>query len=158
MPFPTTSSSHSFIPCFSLSLPLISQTLIELFPSSFHILFVLISLICSNGVGKCSQFSREQVHFGHRCHWIPSKKYTHTHTHILPLNTLLLVITTFKEVCLYKRDVFFFFFLGAIAVFVEKVLRVQPNVKKLYLLLRASDAKSASQRLNNEVRILYTHT
>ncbi|PSR86500.1 Alcohol-forming fatty acyl-CoA reductase [Actinidia chinensis var. chinensis] len=36
-------------------------------------------------------------------------------------------------------------------IYVEKVLRVQPNVKKLYLLLRAKDAKSASQRLHNEV-------
>lgn len=37
------------------------------------------------------------------------------------------------------------------AVFVEKILRVQPNVKKLYLLLRAADTKSATQRLHNEV-------
>ena len=37
------------------------------------------------------------------------------------------------------------------AVLVEKVLRVQPNLKKLYLLLRAKDAKSATHRLNNEV-------
>ncbi|PON84334.1 Fatty acyl-CoA reductase [Trema orientale] len=36
-------------------------------------------------------------------------------------------------------------------IFVEKILRVQPNVKKLYLLLRAADAKSATQRMNNEV-------
>lgn len=36
-------------------------------------------------------------------------------------------------------------------IFVEKILRVQPNVKKLYLLLRASDTKSATQRLNNEI-------
>ncbi|KAF7823251.1 fatty acyl-CoA reductase 3-like [Senna tora] len=36
-------------------------------------------------------------------------------------------------------------------IFVEKVLRVQPNVKKLYLLVRASDPKSASLRLNNEI-------
>ncbi|EEF33300.1 Male sterility protein, putative [Ricinus communis] len=36
-------------------------------------------------------------------------------------------------------------------VFVEKVLRVQPNVKKLYLLLRAADANSAMERLNKEV-------
>lgn len=41
------------------------------------------------------------------------------------------------------------------AVFVEKILRVQPNVKKLYLLLRAADDKSATQRLHDEV---YTHT
>ncbi|KAE9461346.1 hypothetical protein C3L33_06748, partial [Rhododendron williamsianum] len=34
--------------------------------------------------------------------------------------------------------------------FVEKILRVQPNVKRLYLLLRAEDAKSASQRFHNE--------
>ncbi|KAJ9188692.1 hypothetical protein P3X46_000062 [Hevea brasiliensis] len=36
-------------------------------------------------------------------------------------------------------------------IFVEKILREQPNVKKLYLLLRAADAKCASQRLHNEV-------
>ncbi|KAM7496912.1 hypothetical protein LguiA_021326 [Lonicera macranthoides] len=36
-------------------------------------------------------------------------------------------------------------------IFVEKILRVQPNVKKLYLLLRAQDSKSALQRLNTEV-------
>uniref|UniRef100_A0A5B7BPA9 Fatty acyl-CoA reductase n=1 Tax=Davidia involucrata TaxID=16924 RepID=A0A5B7BPA9_DAVIN len=36
-------------------------------------------------------------------------------------------------------------------IFVEKILRVQPNVKKLYLLLRAADTKSASQRFHNEV-------
>ncbi|KAI4368716.1 hypothetical protein MLD38_017241 [Melastoma candidum] len=36
-------------------------------------------------------------------------------------------------------------------IFVEKVLRVQPNVKKLYLLLRADDAKSAAQRLQSDV-------
>jgi len=37
------------------------------------------------------------------------------------------------------------------AVFVEKILRVQPNVKKFYLLLRAADAKSATERLRDEV-------
>ncbi|KAK9938817.1 hypothetical protein M0R45_015536 [Rubus argutus] len=36
-------------------------------------------------------------------------------------------------------------------IFVEKILRVQPNVKKLYLLLRASDKKTATQRLHNEI-------
>ncbi|EEF33299.1 oxidoreductase, putative [Ricinus communis] len=36
-------------------------------------------------------------------------------------------------------------------IFVEKVLRVQPNVKKLYLLLRAADADSAMERLKQEV-------
>nr|GEW88311.1 jojoba acyl CoA reductase-related male sterility protein [Tanacetum cinerariifolium] len=35
-------------------------------------------------------------------------------------------------------------------IFVEKILRVQPNVKKLYLLMRATDAKSALQRFNTE--------
>lgn len=38
-----------------------------------------------------------------------------------------------------------------ITVMVEKILRVQPNVKKLYLLIRATDEKAAAQRLNNEV-------
>ncbi|XP_034688637.1 alcohol-forming fatty acyl-CoA reductase-like [Vitis riparia] len=36
-------------------------------------------------------------------------------------------------------------------IFVEKILRIQPNVKKLFLLLRAADTKSATQRLRNEV-------
>ncbi|KAL5717083.1 alcohol-forming fatty acyl-CoA reductase [Ranunculus cassubicifolius] len=36
-------------------------------------------------------------------------------------------------------------------IFVEKILRVEPNVKKLFLLVRAADAKSAKQRLHDEV-------
>ncbi|BBH05140.1 hypothetical protein Prudu_016445, partial [Prunus dulcis] len=40
-------------------------------------------------------------------------------------------------------------FLGM--VFVEKILRVQPDVKKIYLLLRASDTKSATYRMHNQV-------
>ncbi|KAI4313485.1 hypothetical protein L6164_026464 [Bauhinia variegata] len=36
-------------------------------------------------------------------------------------------------------------------VFVEKVLRVQPDVKKLYLLLRASNPCSATERMQNEI-------
>uniref|UniRef100_A0A1J3HA35 Fatty acyl-CoA reductase n=1 Tax=Noccaea caerulescens TaxID=107243 RepID=A0A1J3HA35_NOCCA len=36
-------------------------------------------------------------------------------------------------------------------VLVEKILRLQPNVKKMYLLLRASDNKAAMQRLRSEV-------
>ncbi|XP_044482112.1 fatty acyl-CoA reductase 3-like [Mangifera indica] len=36
-------------------------------------------------------------------------------------------------------------------IFLEKVLRVQHNVKKLYLLLRAADAKAATHRFHNEV-------
>ncbi|KAK9120183.1 hypothetical protein Scep_018276 [Stephania cephalantha] len=36
-------------------------------------------------------------------------------------------------------------------IFVEKLLRVQPNVKRLFLLLRASDAKLAMQRFHTEV-------
>jgi hypothetical protein len=40
------------------------------------------------------------------------------------------------------------------AIFMEKMLRVQPNVKKIYLLSRTPGAKSASQRLQNEVYII----
>ncbi|XP_031100999.1 fatty acyl-CoA reductase 3-like [Ipomoea triloba] len=36
-------------------------------------------------------------------------------------------------------------------IFVEKILRVQPNVKKLYLLLRAADTEAALQRFNTEI-------
>ncbi|TYJ26446.1 hypothetical protein E1A91_A07G120300v1 [Gossypium mustelinum] len=36
-------------------------------------------------------------------------------------------------------------------IFVEKILRVQPNVKKLYLLVRAADHKSAIHRLHHEI-------
>jgi len=42
-------------------------------------------------------------------------------------------------------------YLFGFAVFVEKILRVQPNVKKLYLLLRAKDSESAAQRFSTEV-------
>lgn len=40
-------------------------------------------------------------------------------------------------------------FLGK--VLVEKILRVQPDVKKLFLLIRASDVESAKLRIQNEV-------
>ncbi|CAM0879224.1 unnamed protein product [Alopecurus aequalis] len=40
-------------------------------------------------------------------------------------------------------------FLGK--VLVEKILRVQPDVKKIYLLIRASDAESAKLRMQTEV-------
>ncbi|XP_027347611.1 fatty acyl-CoA reductase 3-like [Abrus precatorius] len=36
-------------------------------------------------------------------------------------------------------------------IFVEKILRVQPNVKKLYVLLRAADEESATRRLHDEI-------
>ncbi|XP_061345409.1 fatty acyl-CoA reductase 3-like [Gastrolobium bilobum] len=36
-------------------------------------------------------------------------------------------------------------------IFVEKILRVQPNVKKLYLLLRATDTESATKRFHSEI-------
>ncbi|XP_070047338.1 probable fatty acyl-CoA reductase 5 [Nicotiana tomentosiformis] len=36
-------------------------------------------------------------------------------------------------------------------ILIEKILRVQPNVKKLYLLIRARDSISAKERFNNEV-------
>ncbi|KAH9699842.1 Fatty acyl-CoA reductase 3 [Citrus sinensis] len=36
-------------------------------------------------------------------------------------------------------------------IFVEKILRIQPNLKKLYLLIRARDDKSAKQRMFREV-------
>lgn len=36
-------------------------------------------------------------------------------------------------------------------IFVEKVLRIQPDVKKLFLLVRSTDDKSANQRLQTEV-------
>ncbi|MCE2056058.1 hypothetical protein HAX54_043976 [Datura stramonium] len=36
-------------------------------------------------------------------------------------------------------------------ILTEKILRVLPNVKKLYLLIRATDSNSAKERFNNEV-------
>ncbi|XP_058767143.1 fatty acyl-CoA reductase 1-like [Vicia villosa] len=36
-------------------------------------------------------------------------------------------------------------------VFIEKILRIQPEIKKLYLLLRASNSDLAANRLQNEI-------
>ncbi|RYR23838.1 hypothetical protein Ahy_B02g057331 [Arachis hypogaea] len=36
-------------------------------------------------------------------------------------------------------------------VFVEKILRIQPNVKKIYLLLRVTDTKSMDHRFRHEI-------
>ncbi|KAJ9540750.1 hypothetical protein OSB04_027256 [Centaurea solstitialis] len=38
-----------------------------------------------------------------------------------------------------------------ISIFVEKILRVQPNIKKLFLLIRASDPNMALHRFHSEV-------
>ncbi|TXG73644.1 hypothetical protein EZV62_002223 [Acer yangbiense] len=40
-------------------------------------------------------------------------------------------------------------------VCLEKILRIQPNVKKIYLLIRAGDTNSAVQRILNEVIYKY---
>ncbi|PIN07955.1 Alcohol-forming fatty acyl-CoA reductase [Handroanthus impetiginosus] len=37
-------------------------------------------------------------------------------------------------------------------ILVEKILRVQPDVKKLFLLVRSSNVKSVEQRLHHEVK------
>jgi hypothetical protein len=39
------------------------------------------------------------------------------------------------------------------AVLVEKILRVEPGVKKLYLLVRAPDDAAAHQRVVHEVAL-----
>ncbi len=39
------------------------------------------------------------------------------------------------------------------AVLVEKILRVQPEVRKLYLLVRAPDAIAAEERVLTEVQV-----
>ncbi|KAL5082734.1 hypothetical protein RYX36_011155 [Vicia faba] len=36
-------------------------------------------------------------------------------------------------------------------VFIEKILRIQPDIQKLYILLRASNSDLAAHRLQNEV-------
>ena len=37
------------------------------------------------------------------------------------------------------------------AVLMEKILRVQPSVKHLYILIRAQDARSAKKRVKEEI-------
>jgi len=41
---------------------------------------------------------------------------------------------------------------GLFVVLVEKILRVQPDVKKLFLLIRSADVESAKQRVETEVK------
>ncbi|KAJ1440664.1 hypothetical protein SESBI_01731 [Sesbania bispinosa] len=76
--------------------------------------------------------------------------------HFLQENTILITGATgflaksmlsFTVALLPTPSVFF----SPSKVLLEKILRVQPNVKKLYLLLRAADAKSATHRLHNEI-------
>lgn len=45
--------------------------------------------------------------------------------------------------------------MNAYIVLVEKILRVQPEVKKIYLLVRAVDAQSAHQRVQDEVHLFH---
>jgi hypothetical protein len=41
---------------------------------------------------------------------------------------------------------------SSLLVLVEKILRVQPDVKKLFLLVRAADVESATQRVKTKVK------
>ncbi|XXG64994.1 hypothetical protein AAC387_Pa05g2804 [Persea americana] len=53
---------------------------------------------------------------------------------------------------LYQKSILVTGSTGFLAkVFVEKVLREQPNVRKLFLLVRATDTKTAARRLQKEV-------
>lgn len=54
--------------------------------------------------------------------------------------------------CLFQIYLTLFISFRVIAVFLEKILRVQPNIKKLFLLIRETPKKSIQQRLHEEVR------
>ncbi|CAH1452440.1 unnamed protein product [Lactuca virosa] len=78
---------------------------------------------------------------------LQNKEYT-IYKHIEPYRTMELgSIVDFLE----NKVVLITGATGFLAkIFVEKILRVQPNVKKLYLLIRAPDTESALQRFNTE--------
>jgi len=40
------------------------------------------------------------------------------------------------------------------SVFIEKILRTEPDVGKMYLLIKAQNKQAAMDRLQNEVRLL----
>lgn len=42
------------------------------------------------------------------------------------------------------------------AVFVEKILRTQPGIRRIFVLLRAEDLESAKLRFKKEVRNRWT--
>jgi len=42
------------------------------------------------------------------------------------------------------------------SVFIEKILRTEPDVGKMYLLIKAKNNQAAMERLQNEVWLLYT--
>lgn len=42
------------------------------------------------------------------------------------------------------------------AVFVEKILRTQPGIRRIFVLLRAENLESAKLRFKNEVRNRWT--
>jgi thioester reductase-like protein len=46
-------------------------------------------------------------------------------------------------------------FVDLCTVLVEKILRVQPGVKKLFLLVRATDHESAKRRMQTEVKYFF---
>lgn len=54
--------------------------------------------------------------------------------------------------------IYLFVFDNILTVLLEKILRVQPNIRKIYVHLRAVDDKSAMHRLNTEVQIILEQT
>uniref|UniRef100_A0A1S4CTF3 Fatty acyl-CoA reductase n=1 Tax=Nicotiana tabacum TaxID=4097 RepID=A0A1S4CTF3_TOBAC len=64
------------------------------------------------------------------------------------INGIVLCIDQFLE----GKAIFIIGATGYLAkILIEKILRVQPNLKKLYLLIRAPDSNSAKEHFNNEV-------
>ena len=70
---------------------------------------------------------------------------------LIPLCFFFFFFMYLKDRTIYNMCTYVLGF-ECLTVLLEKILRVQPNVKKLYLLLRAADAKSASHRFHNEVQ------
>ena len=115
-------------------------------PTKIQTLISIFNFLSLQGVLEVyGSVSWGQDYFGHGCNWVFSKEYCNN-SYPIPLFLSFPLITAWMIISSLAILIN--------AIFMEKMLRVQPNVKKIYLLSRAPGAKSASQRLQNEVYII----
>lgn len=112
----------------------------------------------------CCRVSWRQELPHHRRNWFPGKRCLYMRALFCFFVCVLLWIK--PQIILASSPLLhiYFFSLCLLSVLIEKILRTNPDVGKIYVLIKAKDGEAALRRLQNEVRcacmafLLATHT
>lgn len=98
------------------------------------ILISIFSIVCYD-----ARLPKGKDYFSDRCNWFLSKRYYMT--------KFVIYWSSIQK----NHYILLSLNLSFCAVFIEKILRIQPEIQKLYLLVRASSTDLAEHRLQKEV-------